>query len=76
MPAAAPGHRPADLLASAAEARIRALTGRDSVGPACMTTEEITAMASAITDIVAVLHAADPADKPELYAQLGLRLTY
>jgi site-specific DNA recombinase len=56
-----------------ARARLDALAGAT---PARMTTEEITAMVSAITDIVRMLSNAAPADKAELYAQLGLRLTY
>jgi hypothetical protein len=31
---------------------------------------------SALSDVLAVLRAADPADKAEIYTQLGLRLTY
>ena len=33
-------------------------------------------MATAITDVITILRTADPADKAELYAQLGLHLTY
>jgi site-specific DNA recombinase len=56
-----------------ARARLGALAG---TSPARLTSEEITAMVAAISDIVALLGSADPADKAELYAQLGLRLTY
>jgi site-specific DNA recombinase len=37
---------------------------------------EINAIAIAITDLMSVLRAADPADKSEVHTQLGLRLTY
>jgi site-specific DNA recombinase len=56
----------------AARARLQGITWSR---PARMTAEEITAMIDAISDIITVLGAADPADKAELYAQLGLRLT-
>ncbi len=38
--------------------------------------EEIASVVSSLSDLLAVLRAADPADKAEIYAQLGLRLTY
>ncbi len=57
----------------AARARLGSLAGS---APARLTSPEITAMVSAICDVVTVLAAADPADKAELYTQLGLRLTY
>jgi site-specific DNA recombinase len=41
-----------------------------------MTREQITSVVTALGDILAVLHDADPADKAEIYGQLGLRLTY
>jgi hypothetical protein len=41
-----------------------------------MTAEEISAMVAAITDVLTVLRTADPADKAELYAQLGVRLIF
>ena len=56
-----------------ARARLGTLT---STSPASLTAEDIAAMVSSITDIIALLASADPADKAELYAQLGLRLTY
>ena len=61
----------------AAEARLRANPGsqRDA-RPQRMTSEEITAMVTTITGVITILRTADPADKAELYAQLGLRLTY
>jgi hypothetical protein len=47
-----------------------------------MSTEEITAMVTVITDVITILRTAEPAepaepaDKVQLYAQPGLRLTY
>jgi site-specific DNA recombinase len=41
-----------------------------------MSKEEIAATVNAITDLMTVLHNADPADKADVYAGLGLRLTY
>ncbi|MEU7779127.1 hypothetical protein [Micromonospora parva] len=41
-----------------------------------MTRAEITALVTALGDITTVLRDADPADKAELYRQLGLRLNY
>jgi DNA invertase Pin-like site-specific DNA recombinase len=55
----------------AAQAEIRALTGRRT-----MSREEITAMVTALSDLAQVLNDADPADKAEIYTQLGLTLTY
>jgi hypothetical protein len=40
-----------------------------------MSKEEIAATVSAITGLMRVLEQADPVDKAEIYAQLGLRLT-
>ena len=57
----------------AAWARLGSLAG---AAPARLTSQEITAMVTAISDVVTVLASADPADKAELYGQLGLRLTY
>ncbi|WP_172899093.1 hypothetical protein [Micromonospora coriariae] len=37
---------------------------------------EITALVTALGDITTVLRDADPADKAEVYRQLGLRLNY
>ncbi len=54
-----------------AEARLRA-----NPQPRRMTREEITSMVEALRDIMSVLAKADPADKTEIYAQLGLTLTY
>ena len=41
-----------------------------------MSKEEIAATVNAITDLMTVLHNVDPADKADVYAHLGLRLTY
>jgi hypothetical protein len=41
-----------------------------------MSREEITALVNEVADAVAVLRQADPADKAEVYRQLGVRLTY
>jgi hypothetical protein len=41
-----------------------------------MTRGQIASIVTALGDILAVLKAADPADKAEIYSQLGPRLTY
>jgi hypothetical protein len=41
-----------------------------------MTTDDIRTLVEAISGIAAILRAAHPADKAELYRELGLRLTY
>jgi site-specific DNA recombinase len=41
-----------------------------------VTCEQIASIVTALGDILAVLRDADPADKAEIYSQLGLRLTY
>ncbi len=41
-----------------------------------MTREEMAAIVTALGDLVQVIRDADPADKADLYAQLGLTLTY
>jgi hypothetical protein len=41
-----------------------------------MTHAEIATLVRALGDILTVLRDADPADKAEVYRQLGLRLTY
>ncbi|MEX5636355.1 zinc ribbon domain-containing protein [Parafrankia sp. FMc2] len=56
---------------AAAQARLRTAIGRRR-----MTEQEISDMVAAAGDIVAVLADADPADKAEIYTQLGLELTY
>ncbi len=61
--------------------RIRAQAQLDQdndqpVGSRRMSRDEIANLVHALGDIVAVLAEADPADKAEVYRQLGLRLTY
>jgi site-specific DNA recombinase len=76
------GGDPAVIGAWITETQARKLAARsrlDTIAgarPARLTSEEISAMVNAITDIVTLLGNADPADKAELYSQLGLRLTY
>jgi site-specific DNA recombinase len=41
-----------------------------------MTREQITALVAQLGEIVTVLREADPADRAQVYQQLGLRLTY
>ena len=41
-----------------------------------MTRDELAALVAALGDLVQVIRDADPADKADLYAQLGLILTY
>jgi site-specific DNA recombinase len=41
-----------------------------------MSRDKIARMVAALGDLVAVLRQADPADKAEVYRQLGIRLTY
>jgi site-specific DNA recombinase len=61
----------------ATEARLRAHAGSQPANtPRRMSKEEIAAAVNAITDLMTVLHNADPADKADVYAHLGLRLTY
>jgi hypothetical protein len=54
-----------------AEARLRQGSGRQR-----MTAEEITRVVSSLRDLMSELAAADPADKAQIYSQLGLALTY
>ncbi|MEU5914667.1 hypothetical protein [Micromonospora sp. NPDC047527] len=56
-----------------AEADLHANTGTTSRR---MSRAEITTLVTALGDIAAVLRDADPADKAEVYRQLGLRLNY
>jgi site-specific DNA recombinase len=44
--------------------------------PKSMSRDEIASVVSALSDLLTVLRRADPADKAEIYTQLGLRLTY
>jgi len=60
----------------AAGARLRAQTSAAGAAQRRMSREDITSMINVITDTMTVLRHADPADKAELYARLGLRLTY
>jgi site-specific DNA recombinase len=60
---------------TAERARFVART-RPATPRASMTCEQIASIVSALGDILAVLKDADPADKAEIYSQLGLRLTY
>jgi site-specific DNA recombinase len=55
----------------AAQAQIRAATGRRQ-----MSRDEIAAVVTAFGDLVQVVHEADAADKADIYAQLGITLTY
>ena len=55
----------------AAQAQIRATTGRRQ-----MNRDEIAAVVTAFGDLVQVVHEADAADKADIYAQLGITLTY
>lgn len=57
---------------AAAEARLR----HQPAGHRRMTPEEIASMVKALGDLMTVLREADPADKAEVYGQLGLTLTY
>jgi site-specific DNA recombinase len=41
-----------------------------------MSRDEITSVVTALSDLLIVLRQADPADKAEIYTQLGLRLVY
>ena len=41
-----------------------------------MTRDEIAALVAALGDLVQIIRDADPADKADLYAQLGLTMTY
>ena len=52
------------------------LHATQSTGPRRMSRTEIANLVQALGDIVTVLRDADPADKAEVYRQLGLRLTY
>lgn len=56
-----------------AETDLRAMAG---TSPRRMTGTEITSLVTVLGDIATVLRDADPADKAEVYRQLGLRLTY
>ena len=53
-----------------AEAQLRQSSGRQR-----MTAEEITRVVGSLRDLMSLLAAADPADKAQIYSQLGLALT-
>ena len=55
----------------AAQAGIRAATWRRQ-----MTPDDIAAIVAVLGDLTSVVQRADPADKAEIYSQLGLTLTY
>ena len=54
-----------------AQAEIRAATGQRQ-----MTPDDVMAIVAALGDLARVVHDAEPADKAEIYGQLGLTLTY
>ena len=54
---------------------LEALLGR-SVPGGQLSKAEVKALVTALRDIVGVLSNAEPADKAELYAELGVNLTY
>lgn len=61
----------------AAQARLQAQAGtRPGLDQARMSKEEIATVVATIADLMAILRTVDAADKAELYAQLGLHLTY
>lgn len=59
----------------AERARLRIAT-RQAVPQQTMSKDEIAAIVNGLADLLTVLRDADQADKAEIYAQLGLRLTY
>jgi site-specific DNA recombinase len=54
-----------------AAADLRQITGRRT-----MTADEINLLVDAMSGIATILRQADPADKAQVYQQLGIRLTY
>jgi site-specific DNA recombinase len=60
------------LTRAAAKARLREPGAR----PARLTPEEIKAIVEALGSILTVIRDADPLDKAQIYANIGLRLTY
>jgi site-specific DNA recombinase len=60
----------------AERAKYQALKRAASPQAQSMSRDEIASVVSALSDLLRVLRSADPADKAEIYAQLGLRLTY
>jgi hypothetical protein len=59
----------------AADVRLRAVSSAEAM-PQRMTKEEITATVNTIAGLMSALSSATAADKAEIYAGLGLRLTY
>jgi hypothetical protein len=59
----------------AQRARLRPLARQDGPRPS-MTREEIESVVTALADMLGVLRDAEPADKADIYARLGLKLTY
>lgn len=53
------------------QARLRTATRRTA-----MTADEITAIVTALGDMIDVLASAEPADKIKIYTRLGLRMTH
>ncbi|MDH6464125.1 hypothetical protein M2302_004322 [Micromonospora sp. A200] len=68
-----------DWIAQTQAERARAeadLNANEGDSPRRMSRAEITTLVTALGDIATVLRDADPADKAEVYRQLGLRLAY
>ena len=59
----------------AERARLRAAM-RVTTPRSSMTRDDIESIVSALTDLLGVLRDAEPTDKADIYAQLGLKLTY
>lgn len=60
---------------TAAEARLNPLS-KHGAKPFRLSREEIRALVESVGGMLVALRRADPADKCEVYRQLGLRLTY
>lgn len=58
-----------------AQARLAQLTGSGDT-PQRLTGEQIQALVKSLGGLLAVLKAADPADKAQVYRQLGVRVSY
>jgi site-specific DNA recombinase len=59
----------------AERARLR-IQAREAAPQQGMSPDEIASIVNGLADLLTVLRDADPADKAEIYSQLGLRLTY
>jgi hypothetical protein len=70
-PGLRPGNLDATLTQLAAQAEIRSSTGQRQ-----LTRDDIAAIVAALGDPEGIICDADPADKAELYTNLGLRMTY